>query len=208
MPRKHTVEQGECINSIAFETGFFPDTIWNHADNKELKEKRKDMDLLLAGDVVTIPDKKTKELSKPPEKLHKFKRKGVPKKLRIKLMSAGKPLKNSKCKLQVGELTKEVTTNGEGVLEYWIPPNATTALLTLPDGSEIELALGHRDPVDTISGAQDRLHALGFYTGPIDGSDSAETQSAITNFQRANQIEATGKMDDKTRNKLKELAGG
>ena len=208
MPLKHTVEQGQCINSIAFETGFFPGTIWNHADNKELKDKRKNMDMLMAGDMVTIPDKKTKELSKPPEKLHKFKRKGVPKKLRLKLMSAGKPLKNAKCMLQVGELTKEVTTNGEGVLEHWIPPNATNARLMLPDGGEIELALGHRDPVDTISGVQDRLHALGFFTGPIDGNDSAEMQSAIASFQRANQIEASGKMDDKTRNRLKELAGG
>src|SRR5262245_21063154 len=164
MPRKHTVEQGQCINSIAYEAGFFPDTIWNHADNKELKEKRKNMDMLLAGDVDTIPDKKPKELSKPAEKLHKFNRNGMPKKLRLKLVSAGKPLKNAKCKLQLGDVTKEVTTNGEGVLEHWIPPNATTAHLTLPDGSEMELALGHRDPIETVSGLQDRLHALGYYS--------------------------------------------
>ena len=208
MPHKHIVEHGECINSIAFELGFFPDTIWNHADNKTLKDKRKNMDMLLAGDEVTIPDKKPKELSKPPEKLHKFKRKGVPKKLRIKLMSAGKPLKNAKCKLEVGDITKEVTANGDGVVEHWIPPNASTALLTLPDGSEMELALGHRDPVETVSGVQDRLHALGYYAGPVDGKDSPEMQSAITNFQRANQLEAPGKMDDKTRDKLKQLTGG
>jgi N-acetylmuramoyl-L-alanine amidase len=208
MPLKHIVLQGECINSIAFEAGFFPDTVWNHADNKALKEKRKSMDELLPSDVVTIPDKKPKEVSKPPEKLHKFKRKGVPKKLRVRLISAGKPLKNAKCRVEVGTVSKEVSTDGDGWLEQWIPPNAETAHITIPDGSEFELRLGHRDPRDTLSGVQGRLHALGYYTGPVDGVNSLETRNAIAEFQRANHFDVTGKMDDKTSDRLKSLTGG
>ncbi len=208
MPQKHIVEQGECINSIAFEAGFFPDTIWNHADNKQLKEKRKSMDILLPGDVVTIPDKKIKELSKLPEKAHKFKRKGVPKKLRVRLLSAGKPLKNTKCLVEFNDVRREATTDGHGWLEQWIPPNASTALVTVSDGSQFELKLGHRDPGDTLSGVQERLHALGYYAGPVDGVDSRETRIAIADFQRANQLDVTGKVDDKTSDHLKALTGG
>jgi hypothetical protein len=37
MAINHEVEEGDCIYSIAFENGFFADTIWNHANNAELK---------------------------------------------------------------------------------------------------------------------------------------------------------------------------
>ena len=58
---KHTVREGECVSSIAYEHGLFPDTIWDHPDNSELKQKRKEMNLLEAGDVVEIPEKEDHE---------------------------------------------------------------------------------------------------------------------------------------------------
>ena len=38
MPIEHTVQPGECIDSIAFQHGFFPDTLWDHGDNAALKQ--------------------------------------------------------------------------------------------------------------------------------------------------------------------------
>jgi len=83
---KHTVREGECVSSIAYEHGLFPDTIWDHPDNSQLKQKRKEMNLLEAGDVVEIPEKEEKEESIATEQTHRFRKKGVPAKLRMKIL--------------------------------------------------------------------------------------------------------------------------
>jgi len=83
---KHTVREGECVSSIANEHGLFPDTIWNHPDNSQLKQKRKDMNLLEVGDIVEIPEKEEKEESGATEQKHRFRKKGVPAKLRMKIL--------------------------------------------------------------------------------------------------------------------------
>jgi N-acetylmuramoyl-L-alanine amidase len=59
----HTVKQGDCISSIAHETGFFWETLWNHPDNAKLKQLRKNPNALLPGDVVSIPDQRVKQES-------------------------------------------------------------------------------------------------------------------------------------------------
>ena len=209
MPERYVTQPGDCIHSIAFERGFFPDTIWNHADNAELKNKRKDPCVLLPGDIVVVPDKRLKELSKPPEKKHRFKRKGVPKTLRIQIKSKDKTMPGLTYTMIIDdELRREGQTDGDGFIVEQIPPNAKQAAIELGDGSEFELQLGVQDPLDTISGIQGRLHALGYYDGPDDGVLSAPTQEALKLFQRQNGLNATGQPDQQSRDALKNLAGG
>jgi hypothetical protein len=86
MPTKHKVKQGECISSIAERYGLFPESIWEDPANAELKNKRKDPNILYPGDVVVIRDIKAKEESGDTEKRHRFRKKGVPATLRIKIM--------------------------------------------------------------------------------------------------------------------------
>lgn len=86
MPFKHTVAPGDCISSIAYENGLFWKTVWDHPDNAELKQQRGSGFQLLPGDVVTVPDKRLGEVSKPAEAKHKFKFKGVPGVLIIAVM--------------------------------------------------------------------------------------------------------------------------
>lgn len=207
MPQKYIVQQGDCTNSIAFETGFFPDTLWNHPANKQLKEQRKNMDVLLPGDIVTIPDKRTKELSKPPEKLHKFKRKGVPKELRVQLSRLDKPEANLRCTVTIDGQESDLKTDGDGWLKLPIPPNAKEARIRLETGEVFTLTLGSLDPVDQTSGLQGRLHALGFYRGPIDGQMSDETTCALKAFQTAHGLTPSGQADTKTTKALADAAG-
>lgn len=83
MSTNHTIRQGECIESLADRYGFFPDTLWKHADNSELRDLRKDQNILQPGDVVVIPDLTRREERVATEQKHTFRRLGVPAKLRV-----------------------------------------------------------------------------------------------------------------------------
>jgi hypothetical protein len=59
----HVVAPGECLASIAEHYGFAdPAVIYNHPENAALRRERPDPNVLLAGDVVAIPDRKLREL--------------------------------------------------------------------------------------------------------------------------------------------------
>jgi N-acetylmuramoyl-L-alanine amidase len=201
----HEVEQGDCITSISQQYGFFWDTIWNHADNAELKELRKDPNALLAGDVVVIPDKRQKEESCATEEKHKFKLKGVPAKLKIRLMLDDLPRKNEPYRLSIDHGPWiEGTTDGDGFLEQPLPPGAMQGILKIGTGlrvDEYKLALGTLDPIDTDSGIKGRLHGLGYH---IEGDDMGPALSA---FQKKEQLTVTGTADDQTRDLLKQRFG-
>ena len=86
MAEDYKVADGDCLSSIAFARGFFWETLWNLGENAELKNKRKDPNILHPGDVLHIPDLRLKEESCATENEYKFKLKGVPAKLKLKLM--------------------------------------------------------------------------------------------------------------------------
>jgi hypothetical protein len=50
---------------------------------------------------------------------------------------------------------------------------------------------------------QDYLKGLGYFEGPLDGEYGAATQTAVSNFQTSQGIEATGKLDAQTWEQLK-----
>jgi len=198
---QYTVEQGDCISSIAFAHGFFPDTIWNHPDNSALKQKRKDPNVLRAGDMVVIPEKEIKEISEATEQKHRFRKKGVPAKLKVRLLKKGKPRKNEKYRLIIDGIPVEGSTDGDGFVEQPLPPNAREGKLIVGDGKETFLfRFGHVDPLDTEDGVAGRLHNLGY-------SAATDLPGALKKFQSDHRLQVTGQVDDATRNKLKEIFG-
>jgi len=207
--KKYIVKQGDCISSIAFKYGFFPDTIWNDSKNSKLKQDRKDPNVLKAGDEVYIRDKEEKEESCASEKKHRFKRKGVPERLRIQFMDEEeKPRANEAYILEIDGDLSEGKTDKDGKVEIWIPPNAKEGRITFRDsGEEYELELGELDPVTEITGVQARLSNLGFYEGEIDGKMSEELENAIRDFQDNKDLDPTGKLDESFRQKLKKVYG-
>src|SRR6266446_4614155 len=90
MAEDYEVQDGDCVSSIAFAHGFFWETLWNDGKNSSLKEKRKDPNILKAGDMMHIPERTLKEESCATEQKHKFKLKGVPAKLRLRLVKEKK----------------------------------------------------------------------------------------------------------------------
>lgn len=83
------VQEGDCIHSIAEETGHFWETLWNDGGNSDLKSRRKNPDVLLPGDKVVIPPLDGTPESGATEKKHRFRRKGVPIQLIIRVLKQG-----------------------------------------------------------------------------------------------------------------------
>lgn len=203
MPIDHVVRHGECLLSISDRYGFFPETLWNHAENRELKQEREDPNVLRTGDVVHVPDLTRKDEDKADKKRHRFRRKGVPGKLKIRLLDDGEPRAHVPYRLVIDGHLTESQTDGDGYVEHDLPAGASHGELIVDrdDGGtdRYQFNFGSVDPIDTDAGQLHRLRDLGY--------DTTEPAVAIEKFQRDQQIEPTGSMDDQTRSKLQEVFG-
>ena len=203
MPKEYKVKQGDCISSIAYKYGFFPDTIWNDSANAELKDKRKDPNVLYPGDVVVVPDKQLKEESGATEQKHRFRKKGVPAMLKVRLTVNDEPRANVPYKLMIDGNWTEGTTDGDGFVEESLPPGAKKGMLVVGDADSqnvFEFNLGTVDPLDTEEGVKSRLRDLGYN---VDDDFPGELRA----FQTKEGLEPTGEVDEVTRSKLKDRFG-
>lgn len=202
----YTVGNSDSIPSIAKDKGFFWKTIWNHPNNAQLKALRKDPNQLFTGDKVFIPELEQKEESRATEALHEFRRKGDPVKFKIQLRKMGKPRKNEDYVLKVASKLIEGATDAEGKIETFIPGNAKSAVLTLKGGhEEHHLSISRLDPIEELTGVQQRLNNLGFHCGSIDGKLKSKTKRAISEFQAKHLLPMTGEADAATMAALKQL---
>jgi hypothetical protein len=210
MARIYTVKQGDCLYSIAalFRVGW--QKIWDDPANADLKDLRKNPNVLLPGDSVTIPDAAPPPSFKlDPDKTHKLVIKAPPPTiLRLVFRTDGEPRANAAYTLTVGDDEIEGTTDGDGVLEEPVPATATEAEIVFDEGTETEIsfkvALGHLDPSDSITGVQQRLNNLGFDCGPVNGLVMPQMHDAVAAFQASAGLEATGEIDDDTRAALED----
>lgn len=190
------VEQGETIESIAFETGFFADTLWDHPANQKLRELRRDRNVLLPGDRVEVPEIQPKVVPCSTGAKHRFRRKGVPSRLRLELRAYGEPRANAAYTLLVGDdIEIEGTTDANGFLEHFVPATAREATLLIGD-DEFWLVLGELDPSTEPVGIRKLLRNLGYACGDID--DPAlddDTRTSLAEFQRREGLPATGVAD-------------
>lgn len=209
MSKNHTIAAGECISSIAHENGFFPDTIWEHPSNAVLKAERKNMNALLPGDTVFVPDKTEKKQTVSTGKEHRFRMRGVPGKLRIRVWVDGKPVAHTAYIIKIDGKQTAGITDGGGALTVSISPNAQAGrllVMTNPE-SRYELDLGHLPPAKEISGIKARLNNLGFNCGAGDEM-TEETKAAIAAFQGVHGLQATGNLDAATVEQLRQLHDG
>lgn len=203
MAKEHSVKQGECISSIAFEYGFFPDTIWQDASNTQLRGRRQNPNVLFEGDIVVIPNKRLRHESGESGKRHRFRRKGVPELFTLLLHEGGQPRANQRYVLTIDGTSREGETDNNGMLTEPIPSNASVGRLVIgEDEEELWIEFGDIDPITELSGVQSRLTNLGYYDGPINGQESDDLRDAIAEFQTEVNIQADGQLTDDTRDAL------
>ena len=158
---------------------------------------------------MTIPEIRPKQESGETEMRHRFVRKGCPEKLIIEFKVQDEPRANQAYVLDIDGTTFEGTTDPNGRVEAFIPPNAMEGKIVFTEtGDEYELDLGDLNPITEVSGVQGRLANLGYYSGRIDGKMDDELQQAIQNFQVAKELEPTGELDDATRDMIEKAYGG
>jgi len=222
MPEDYEVQPGDCMSSIAYEHGFFWQTLWNLPENAELKAQRKDPNVLMTGDIVHIPDLTVKRESGATDQRHKFMLKGVPETLRVKLLDLDqKPRANLQYTFVIDGNLRRGTTDSNGELKESIPPAAMKGKLIIPtlpgeDGKpnprkpptrEMELQLGNLDPITEVSGVKARLANLGLYKGSLDGNVDDAMQKAVSTFQTQQGLPVTGTADAATKAQLQKLHG-
>ena len=82
-----------------------------------------------------------------------------------------------------------------------------TASMATPSGvvaqAPRQTTVGVEDPL--LVEAQSVLRLLGHYTGRLDGQTGPRTNQAITDFQKANNLQQTGRLDDRTLGLLRQL---
>jgi len=222
MTEDYEVQAGDCMSSIAYAHGFFWQTLWDLPANASLKNQRKNPNVLMAGDVVHIPDLTLKQEPGAPEQRHTFLLKGVPEQLRMKLLdAANKPRPNLDYIIVIDGKSRRGQTDANGELNEDIPPDARSGKLIFDASSdstgksapvnstkkELKLQLGNLDPVSEPTGLKARLANLGFYKGPVDDQVDDATKQAIGAFQNKQGLPVTGIADDATQARLQELHG-
>lgn len=205
---ERVVQSGDCIASIAKESGHFWETIWNDPANSELREARENPNILLPGDRVFVPPLRAKFESRPTQARHRFRRLGEPSVLHVRVLRRDRtPRDGEPYELRVEDARWEGMTDAAGWVSVPIDPKARTGHLTVgpaSDQAKYRLALGGTDPIDSITGIQQRLNNLGFAAGPADGVLGPATRAAVMRFQRHHGLPETGTPDDATRAKLLE----
>ena len=203
----YKVNQGDCMSSIAQQFGFDWETLWGLDDNAALRGRRSHPNVLMPGDEVFIPDKRTKDESCVTTRTHVFRLKGVPCRLNIVLLDeGGKPRAGLKYTLRVDGKSTPGVTGEDGLICEVVPPNADKAAITIhnSDGEkeEYQMRLAHLNPVDDDSGVEARLKSLGYLKGQLTGGLNDAGKDALKRFQEANGLAVTGEADSATRDAL------
>ena len=206
MPIRHTVVAGDSVISLSDEHGLFPDTIWNDGGNADLKQKRQDMNVLLPGDVVVIPDLRPRLEKRPTGAKHRFRRKGLPAVFRLQVFDQNIARSNEPYKLTVdGGAPQTGTTDGQGIIQCFIPAQSKEGELVVGKGDDellFAVEFGYLDPLNEVTGVQHRLTNLGYDCGEPDGTWNAQTKQALRDFQRNHSIQVTGEFDAATKAKM------
>jgi len=204
-----TVKPGDCLYSLAAQHGFTADTLKAHANNQALMEQRPDPTQLVPGDQVFIPEKKSTPVVAETGMRHRFRRNGTRTTCSLTCLDFDKPLKKKRFILNANGHLSDGTTDDNGTINLTLPATVKSATITvedLPASFEFTLQLGGLDPIDTVTGQQQRLSNLGHYPGNIDGISGDHMKAAIRAFKIDQKLTVNDQLDPDALSQLNQLS--
>jgi hypothetical protein len=218
MAKTVTVQQGDTLLGIARANGYLNcEHIWNDPANEALRAQRPNPQVLYPGDRVFLPDPQPRPVSVESGMQHRFRIKTASCFFSVYLRDeGGLPYAGNKYRLKIGATAHEGTTGSDGLVCHQVEPTDRSAELTLwrnpndpEDTCSWQVAIGHLNPVSTVSGVKARLQNLGYEVGPMDEVLDDLTKTALRNFQRhTGNDQPSGEIDEATRNALLKLHQG
>lgn len=207
----HKSSATDCMHSIAVMHGFYWDTLWNLPENRNIKEKRKDAACLVEGDEIVVPELRLEPRDGTTDAKHRFRRKGIPVRLVIRLQEEGKTGRyaGQRWFLKIGGRSVDGVVSENGELTLPLIPGSPRAELKVGEDDQQEIfkiALGGLDPIDTIKGAQQRLRNLGFLDIDPETQWNDNARQALRDFQiqfvTGREREPSGEYDQQTQEAL------
>jgi N-acetylmuramoyl-L-alanine amidase len=159
--------------------------------------------VLSPGDRVEIPERREKSVECSTGRVHRFKRRSVPERLRLTLLDSNEPRAGVRYELHVDGMKRSGSTDTNGQIVEWIAPDAERAVLVLESGEAFDLALGHLDPGTMESGIRARLFNLGYLEQPDSGD--VEYVDALRRLQEQLGLDVTGEADEPTCSALEKI---
>lgn len=206
--RPYVVKQGDYLTRLAYEMGFEAEEVWTHTLNDELRGRRAHGDILLPGDVLYVPEPQRPEHSIEPEVVNRYCGWRPQTPVNLMLKDEAGTLANARCTIEgLGPDLVEGHTDEEGRLCLNVPLYVREVRLVFPEREFVcSVLLGYMDPLTEPSGVLERLANLG-HSEPVEGAfdgtwDDPQLVQAITAFQHEHGLEATGAMNDVTRDAL------
>ncbi len=219
MPKTHTVAQGEHLPGIAAQYGFADYTpIWDDPQNADLKDKRKNPNILFPGDQVIIPDRELREEDAATDQHHPFTATIRKLKLRVKVLDLNNEPIHRTCFLKTaGDVT--IMIQNDDIYEADVHPLDKTGTMGFPQSptepslrDDIDLEIGGLDPIDKPSGQQERLNNLGYFAGFSQTPDPQQFKWAVEEFQcdhkKSDGLKVTGICDPEKTQKVLEKEHG
>lgn len=211
--RPYVIRQGDYLTRLAHDHGFDADAVWDHADNRTVRE-RSEREILAPGDVLRLPEPERDDHDLRANTTNTY-RAQVPRvRISIALADESGAIANERCIVEgASPRAEELQTDGDGVLSFRVPLTVREVRVSVPAlRLSFPVCVAHLDPMTTPSGVRARLRHLGYYrAAPTarseDRWDEPALAAAITLFQRAQRLDPTGVMNDDTRDALRRAHG-
>jgi hypothetical protein len=159
----YVIRQGDTLAKLAYKFGFDALAVWNDDANAELRAARPDPDILLATDILYIPD----QASAPDGFDLKIGQTNtftstVPT-FPVQIRFADGPMANRSFTIQELPDLTGLATGGDGSVSIDVPVTMDSFTIEF-DGIDEPFVfnVGHLDPVDTFTGVFQRLQNLGY----------------------------------------------